>query len=231
MPIYPLTDSKKDHDAADIIDQFYNRIKLDLLLKGYYPKQLCKKLGILRPHVQSGDMDLFSTHPDFLGVNYYTCASAHYKWYIPLLHAWITGSKIADTEYVKDGTQYTSMGWPVNPEGFCETLMRLKQEYNNPTVFVTENGAAFDDKLQGGAIHDTKRIDYFDSHIAMLHKAISQGANVKRYYAWSLLDNFEWSAGFSKRFGLIYVDYTTQKRTIKDSGYWYSNLIKNQNRA
>ena len=228
MSIYPMTGSKKDNDAADIADQFYNRIKLDPLFNGKYPSQLWEKLSIFCPRVQPGDMELIRSPIDFLGVNSYTCARAYHKWYVPFFHAWMTGSQIADTEFVKDGIQYTSMGWEVCPKGIYDMLMRIKEDYENPVVYITENGVAFEDTLEDGAIHDIKRIDYLREHTDMIYRAIQDEANIKGYFAWSLLDNFEWSVGLSKRFGIIYVDYDTQNRIIKDSGLWYSDLIKRQ---
>ena len=223
-----MTDSQKDRDATYIADLFFNGIQLDPLLKGQYPNLLWNKLRLFRPRVQSGDMKLISSHLDFLGVNCYTSARAYHKWYVPFLHAWMTGSRIPDTEFMKDGIQYTSMGWEVYPKCIYNVLMRIKKDYGNPSVYITENGAAFDDIVDNGAIHDIKRIDFLIKHVDMVYKAIQENANVKGYFVWSLLDNFEWAVGFSKRFGIVYVDYNTQNRIIKDSGFWYRDLIQNQ---
>ena len=228
MPIFPMTDTERDHKAVDIADLFHNRIKLDPLFKGQYPDQLVKKLRFCWPKMHPGDLELISTPGDFLGVNYYTRAHAYHKWYVPLLHAWMTGATIADGEFTKDGIQHTAMGWEVYPKGIYEILMRLKQEYGNPPTYITENGAAFEDRFENVAIHDDKRVDYLCKHIEMLYQAVQNDVNVKGHFVWSLLDNFEWSVGFSKRFGIVYVDYETQKRFVKDSGLWYADLIKHQ---
>ena len=229
MSIYPLTDSKRDHIATDIADQFYNKIKLDPLFKGRYPEQLWRKLSIFSPRIQAGDMELIQAPVDFLGVNNYTCARAYHKWYVPFLHAWMNGAKIADTEFVKDGIQYTSMGWEIYPKGIYDVLTRLKEDYGNPRVYITESGASFEDNIENGAVRDIKRTNYLREHIDMVHRATQENTNVKGYFVWSLLDNFEWSAGFSKRFGIIYIDHKTQHRIVKNSGSWYSALIKAQN--
>jgi beta-glucosidase len=140
----------------------------------------------------------------------------------------MTGSRIPDAEFTKDGIKYTSMGWEIYPECIYNVLMRIKKYYGNPLVYITENGAAFEDIVENGAVHDIKRIDFLRKHVDMVYKAIQENANVKGYFVWSLLDNFEWAVGFSKRFGIVYVDYNTQNRIIKDSGFWYRDLIQNQ---
>jgi beta-glucosidase len=118
------------------------------------------------------------------------------------------------------------MGWEVYPEGLYEILRRLHDDYNAPTLYVTENGAAFPDVIsKEGVIDDSRRIKYLQEHLRQAHRALEEGVNLKGYFVWSLLDNFEWGFGYSKRFGLIYVDYSTQKRTIKQSGHWYKKII------
>ncbi|HOV65031.1 MAG TPA: family 1 glycosylhydrolase, partial [Spirochaetia bacterium] len=114
----------------------------------------------------------------------------------------------------------------VYPRGLYELLMRVKEEFGNIPMYVTENGAAFDDRLEGETVHDLKRIEYIGSYLKNVSEALHEGANVKGYFVWSLMDNFEWAFGFSKRFGLVYVDFPTEKRIIKDSGHYYADLIK-----
>jgi beta-glucosidase len=124
------------------------------------------------------------------------------------------------------------MGWEIVPEGIYWILKGVKEEYNPQEVYITENGAAFDDVVsEDGKVHDQNRIDYLRDHIEQVWRAIQDGVPLKGYFVWSLLDNFEWAEGYSKRFGIVYVDYNTQKRIIKDSGYWYSNVIKNNGLA
>jgi beta-glucosidase len=122
------------------------------------------------------------------------------------------------------------MGWEVHPEALYEVLKWLQDDYGNPKVVITENGAAFDDRLADGVVDDPKRIAYLEAHLAQVKRAMDEGANINGYFVWSLMDNFEWATGYSKRFGLIYVDYETQQRTIKNSGKWYAELIR-RNRA
>jgi beta-glucosidase len=141
----------------------------------------------------------------------------------------ISGADIADTEFVRNGVQHTSMGWEVYPQGIYECLKMLKDEYNNPPVYITENGAAFDDRpLEDGTVNDPLRVQFLDGYIHKAHQALEEGSNLRGYFVWSLLDNFEWAAGYSKRFGIVYVDYATQKRTVKESGRWYRGLIHAQ---
>ncbi|MFW5862324.1 MAG: family 1 glycosylhydrolase, partial [Spirochaetota bacterium] len=173
--------------------------------------------------------DYITTGIDFLGVNNYTLEFAYHVWYIPLLHTWMTGGDIAEAEYEENGRQYTSMGWEVFPRGIYDVLMRLKNEYGNPPVLVTENGAAFDDAPPvDGRVDDEKRIQFLNGYLHMIAQALQDGADVRGYFVWSLLDNFEWSVGFTKRFGIVYVNYETLERTNKDSGFWYMDFIKSQ---
>jgi beta-glucosidase len=226
MPIYPRGPSDKDRDAAQIADQFYNGMQLDPLFRGVYPKTLLRRLRWFVPQIRDEDMEIIATKSDFLGVNTYTVAHAYHKWYIPFFHAWMTGAQLGTAEHATSDLQHTSMGWPVWPHGIYELLMRIKSEYGNPRVYITENGGAFDDDITNGTVHDAMRVDYLRRYVQMSHKAIEEGANVHGYFVWSLLDNFEWSMGYSKRFGIVYVDYGSQSRTIKDSGLWYSGLIR-----
>jgi beta-glucosidase len=124
------------------------------------------------------------------------------------------------------GAQYTAMGWEVYPRGLYEWLKRLQREYGNPAVYVTENGGAFADELtQSGRVHDDDRVDLLRGYIASMHEDMQQGANVRGYFVWSLIDNFEWTFGYAKRFGLVHVDFATQRRTLKDSARFYNEVI------
>ena len=226
MPVYPRTPGTKDDHSAELADQYMNRVTLDPLFRGEYPEKLLKTLRWFKPKIRQDDWDIITTPVDFLGVNNYTREFAYHVWYIPLLHTWMTGGDIAETEYQDNGRHYTSMGWEVFPQSIYEVLMRLKNEYGNPVVYVTENGAAFDDKSPvDGSVNDKKRIQYLEGYLGKVDEAIKQGADVRGYFVWSLLDNFEWSVGFTKRFGIVHVDYESLERTIKDSGYWYRDVI------
>jgi beta-glucosidase len=129
---------------------------------------------------------------------------------------------------VVNGKQYTSSGREVYPPAFYDLLMRLKNEYGNPLMYITENGAAFTDKVEAGRVHDPLRLAFLEGYMGEAAHAIRDGANLKGYFIWSLTDNFEWNLGYSARFGLVYVDFATQQRTIKDSGLWVREMIKNQ---
>ncbi|MFW6343121.1 MAG: GH1 family beta-glucosidase [Sediminispirochaetaceae bacterium] len=245
MPVYPETDKTKDRRAANLADQFLNRLFLDPLFKGEYPEELWKKIALFRPKIEAGEMDLIGEKLDFLGINTYTREWARRSLKTPPLFFDMTGMKGAEKDFVKDGVQYTSMGWEVFPEGMHQTLLRIKNEYGNIPVYITENGAAFEDTpvpegegdVYGGEravspeekmlrVHDKKRISYLEEYTAKVAQAIDEGAEVRGYFVWSLLDNFEWAEGYNKRFGIVYVDYETQRRIIKDSGYWYRGFIK-----
>ena len=131
-----------------------------------------------------------------------------------------------DERHRVPGRDYTDYGWEVYPEAIFESLVRLKHEYGDPTVYVTENGAAYDDPLLGGQVDDRRRIDYLQSYLAQVHRAMQQGVKVKGYFAWSLLDNFEWHEGYRMRFGLVHVDFESLRRTVKESGLFYKRLIE-----
>ena len=124
------------------------------------------------------------------------------------------------------GREYTEMGWEVYPEGLYQLLTRLHSEYSPPALYVTENGAAFEDTVVEGAVRDPQRLRYIHEHILQAHRAIEEGVPLRGYFAWSLMDNFEWGYGYSRRFGLIYVDYPTQARIIKESGLWYAGVTR-----
>jgi beta-glucosidase len=120
---------------------------------------------------------------------------------------------------------FTDMGWEIYPEGLPELLLKLKSEYDLPPIYITENGMAAPDVVEGGQVHDAGRIAFVRSHLEALREAMAQGVDVKGYFLWSLLDNFEWNSGYAKRFGIVHVDYATQKRTLKDSALWYREFL------
>jgi beta-glucosidase len=208
-PIHPATDSSQDHAKARIDDGLTIRWYMDPLLLGSYPADVLSFLGEDAPSVQQGDMEAIRQPLDFLGINYYTRNVSG------------TGAPLAPVE---PGRKVTDMGWEVFPAGLSELLSRLRADYPLPPIFITENGAAYPDRIVDGRIADVDRIDYLRSHIAAMADAIDMGVDVRAYFVWSLLDNFEWADGYSKRFGLVHVDYETQQRTLKDSALWYRSL-------
>jgi beta-glucosidase len=179
--------------------------------------------------VQDGDLETISTRIDWLGVNYYSSFVVR-GLDAPAPRAegarptpWI-GTE--DVEIVPNGRPVTAMGWDIEPSGLTDTLVRLTRDYTDLPIYITENGSAWDDAVVDGEIHDVERIDYLEAHLAAAHDAIAAGANLQGYYAWSLMDNFEWAWGYEKRFGIVRVDYDTQKRTIKDSGKRYAEIAR-----
>jgi len=202
-PSYALDDSIEARQTATLMDGTFNRWFADPLFKGRYPEDIWELYGELVPKVDDGDMAQIAAPIDFLGVNYYTRVSF--------------GGDPGNVER-------TAMGWEVFPQGLRDLLLRLQRDYGVP-MYVTENGAAYADNFVDGTVHDPERVRYLERHLAAVHEALEAGANVKGYYAWSLLDNFEWAKGYSKRFGLIYVDYPTQRRILKSSAKWYAELI------
>jgi beta-glucosidase len=191
----------------------------DPLFRGVYPEGLFADLNTNPPPIQNGDMELISTPIDFLGVNNYTRT---------LFQASADGSRSEIVDPVP-GALYTEMHWEVYPNGLRDLLVWLHKEYAPQALYVTENGSAFADTWDGSdALHDPQRVTYLRDHIQAVGEAIELGAPVKGYFVWSLMDNFEWAWGFTKRFGIIYVDYPTQRRILKDSAHWYARLIHHQ---
>jgi beta-glucosidase len=218
--VYPASDSAADRTAARLVDGHNNRWYSDPVLKGAYPQDMLDfYLGKLQaPLIRPGDMELLAGAPsDFLGVNYY----------FPTWVKATPGNGFLGYEQLKPAGAYTAMDWEVNPQGLYDLLMWLDREYGHPVLYVTENGAAFPDSYSGGKVADPDRTAYLKGHFEAAHRAIQNGVNLKGYYVWSLLDNFEWAHGYSKRFGLIYTDYPTQNRIWKDSARWYREVIAN----
>jgi beta-glucosidase len=228
-PIHPSPggDVEKNWAAARTANEFLNFITLDPLLRGCYPEDLSRRLRWLMPQMVRNDLKRIQAPIDFIGVNNYQREHARHSRWMPFLKSWIGGGgQIAERESTRDGVQYTSMGWEVYPPALHEALTWLRRDYGNPPVYITENGAAFDDSMNDGAVHDPKRVAYIAAHLTEVQRAVAQGADVRGYFVWSLLDNFEWAAGYSKRFGIVHVDYESQVRTIKSSGLWYAQQIR-----
>ncbi|TDC01916.1 beta-glucosidase [Micromonospora fluostatini] len=228
-PVTPATDAPGDVDAARRIDGLANRFFLDPLLRGSYPADLRADLRSVTDfgHVRDGDLAVIATPLDLLGVNYY---SRHVV-AAPAEGAERSGPSdwpgSADVRFVKRGVPVTDMGWEIDAPGLVETLRRVHDEYTDLPLYVTENGSAFVDTVVDGRVDDADRLAYFDSHLRAAHAAISSGVPLRGYFAWSLLDNFEWAWGYTKRFGMIYVDYDNdQARIPKSSARWYAEVIR-----
>ena len=232
----PASESDADRDAVRRIDALGNRAFLGPMLDGAYPADLLADTASVTDwsFVHEGDEKVAAQPLDVLGVNYYTTnlvrawdgvsprsdadghgSSAHSPWVAA-----------DDVDFLPQPGQHTAMGWNIDPTGMTELLLRLKGEYPGQPLMITENGAAFDDVVSpDGAVHDANRVDYLHRHIDAVGEAIDQGADVRGYFVWSLLDNFEWSFGYDRRFGIIRVDYDTQERLWKDSAHWYQRLV------
>ena len=223
-PMEPASRSRADQDAAERAHRWQNVWFLEAALSGKYPEALTgvtpEMLGI-----QAGDMETVRAPLDFIGINNY---------FRNMVSAKRTRStkpgpaaKIFPAEITLGGNSgsKTDMGWEVYPHGLYEIVMRITKDYNRPVIEITENGCAYGDAPnQRGIDNDTRRIAFYSSYLRELAQAIKQGADVRGFHAWSLLDNFEWAEGFSKRFGLVYVDFKTQQRTVKASGHWFAKV-------
>jgi beta-glucosidase len=224
-PTEPASDDPADVDAARRADGLANRLFLDPLLRGRYPADVLEDVRSVSDgsHIQDGDEDRIKVDLDFLGVNYYfrTVARAGSDPGGP--SRW-PGNGDIDT--ISRGLPRTEMGWEIDADGLYDILTRVARDYPGVPLYVTENGAAFADEKVGGEVHDPDRVAYLDAHFRAAHRAIGDGVDLRGYFVWSLLDNFEWAYGFSKRFGLIHVDYETLERTPKDSARFYAQVTR-----
>jgi beta-glucosidase len=214
-PCFAATKSEKDHDAAEIAHDYFNRWYLDPILNGRYPSLFDK---FIRDHnlfdlVKPGDLEIINHAVDFVGVNYYTkstfCADSEHGFR-------------AREPVEKD---LTDMGWEIYPKGLTEILTWLNDTYAMPPIYITENGAAMPDEVVDGEVNDIRRTAYFQSHLNAVEEAMGAGVNIKGYFAWSLMDNFEWAEGYEKRFGIVWVDFKSQTRIIKASGKAYQHML------
>ena len=210
-PVHTATASAADAAAARLEDGRLARMYLDPLLRGHYPPDVLEYLGADAPRIESGDLRHIATPMDFMGVNYYTrnVASSASPW-----------------NPAAAGRPITDMGWEIYPQGLTELLLRLHREYPVPPLLITENGAAFADELRGGRVEDAARTRFIAQHVSAVADALEQGVPVAGYMLWSLLDNFEWASGYAKRFGIVHVDYATQRRTPKDSALAYRAFLQ-----
>jgi beta-glucosidase len=209
-PVQPISDSAADLAAARLEDGRLLRWYMDPLFRRGYPADVLAHLGADGPKLRASDLADIATPMDFLGINYYSrnVVGASGPW------------------DVRSGDRpITDMGWEVYPEGLTELLLRVHRDYPVPPLYVTENGAAFPDRLVDGQVHDAERTSYIGAHIAATAAAMRQGVPMAGYMVWSLLDNFEWASGYAKRFGLVHVDYATQQRTLKNSARHYQSFL------
>jgi beta-glucosidase len=219
--------------ALDIADAHQNRFWMDAFMYGKYPQILLDEYGDeLGSVIREGDMQEAMVKNDFIGINYYFDNYIHTSKDGNVQSNSIAGLFDLAIDETAPGP-LTDMGWPLTPSGLTNLLVRWYKEHGEklPDLYITENGCAYDEGISAdGKCHDHRRIDYLQRHLSAVSDAIAQGSPVKGYYQWSLMDNFEWALGYEKRFGIVYVDFDTQERTIKDSGYWYSNQIATNGR-
>ena len=231
FPVAAAAAGAADTDAARRIDGLHNRLFLDPVLLGRYPADVLGDLAAVSDfaHVRDGDLDTISAPIDLLGVNYYhrhkvAAGEGSDNADVRGRTGLYPGS--GDVRFVASGRPTTSMGWEVDASGLLELLVHLHVAYPPVALAVTENGAAFDDRPgDDGRVRDPDRVRFLDDHLRAAHRAIERGVDLRGYFAWSLLDNFEWAEGYSKRFGMVYVDYATQRRTLKDSARYYAETI------
>ncbi|HWN42430.1 MAG TPA: GH1 family beta-glucosidase [Thermoanaerobaculia bacterium] len=218
-PKDPASDRPEDLAATARADTYMNRQYLDPVIHGRYPEELREIFGEAWPDFPAADLDHIRQPVDFLGINYYTRAvTCHDPQCLP-----VRAGRVRQTRHV-----YTEIDWEVYPPGLTNTLVWIKENYGDLPLYVTENGAAFYDPptVNGSELSDPLRVEYLRTHLLAAHDAIEKGVNLRGYFAWSLLDNFEWSHGYSKRFGIVHVDFETQRRTPKASARLYSEVIR-----
>jgi beta-glucosidase len=242
--VYAGSVSDADGAAARHADAIANRVFLDPILRGAYPSDLLATTRRITDwsFVADGDLAEINAPIDVLGVNFY--APSRVAAPSDELRAQVVADSGKDPNQADAGPSlwpgtdqaysieqpgpYTAMGWPIVPEAFTELLVRVHADYPEIPVIITENGAAFDDVVSAdGDVHDPQRIDYIRRHLAAVHAAMRAGADVRGYYLWSFMDNFEWAWGYSKRFGMVHVDYDSLVRTPKDSALWFRDVVKN----
>jgi beta-glucosidase len=217
-PKYAASDDPRDIAATARADAYMNRQYLDPPLLGSYPEELREIFGDAWPQIPADDMRLLKQPIDFVGINYYTrSVTRHDPALLP-----VRASRVRQHRHV-----HTELDWEVWPQALTDILLWVTKRYSRIPIYITENGSAFyDPPSTGDLVDDPLRIAYLRSHLRAVHTAIREGADVRGYFVWSLLDNFEWSQGFSKRFGIVHVDYATQRRTVKQSGRVYSDIIR-----
>ncbi len=220
VPQWPASSSLVDRAEAYLWDGIVNRWYLDPLAARGYPADIVQHAeeehSVSFDFIQPGDMAVIADPIDFLGVNYYTRR---------IIRSTTVPESDNAPQELYPPSQPTEMGWEVYPEGLVEVLARLHFDYHFPVIYITENGAAYPDQPDNGNVNDQARVDYYDLHLKAVARAIAMGVPVLGYFAWSMLDNFEWAFGYTKRFGLVYVDFETQQRILKSSAHWYRDLI------
>jgi beta-glucosidase len=216
--IEPKSDKPRDVAAANRVNTLLNRLYIEPILGLGYPEADLPVLKKMKKYIRPGDMESMQFDFDFIGVQLYTREIVEYSFLTPYIHANIVKAKKRDVPL-------TDMGWEVYPPSIYEILKQFNK-YNIRKLYITENGAAFPDEVEDDAVNDVKRTVYLQEYLQQVLKAKNEGCKVSGYFVWTLTDNFEWAEGYNPRFGLIHVDFDTQKRIIKSSGQWYGDFIK-----
>ncbi len=222
--ITPYSLSAKDRSAAFKVDALLNRLFIEPALGMGYPYQEIPLLKKIEKYFASGDEELMKADFDFIGIQNYTREVVKHSYFVPYLQA-----QIVSAAHRK--VYHTAMDWEVYPESIYEMIKKFSAYKNVSKIIVTENGAAFRDIVENDKVDDTERVEFLKNYLAEVAKAKAHGLKVNGYFVWSLTDNFEWAEGYNKRFGLVYIDFKTQKRVIKNSGWWYKNFINRTNQA
>ena len=217
--IVPATDSKEDRAACERIYFSCQGMYFEAIFNGRYAKAMTDWLGPMAPDVRAGDMEQISRPIDFVGIN-------HYSTQVVTANPRGGFFKAVKEELSAPGWGKTDLAWGINPVGLTQVLVGIRDRYGNPAVYITENGCALEDQVDAkGYVEDWGRVDYLRGHLRATHRAIAEGCNVRGYYVWSLMDNFEWAQGYAPRFGIVRVDYQTMRRIPKLSARWYRDVI------
>ena len=224
FPVDP--DNPADLDAVRIVDGLSNRIFFDPLLRGHYPADMLEHIARFTDlsYIADGDLATIHTPIDLLGVNFYNPSYVSAK---PGTPGSLDNPGSEGISFRPPVGPVTDMNWLIEPTGLTRLLERIHHDYPGTPLLITENGAAYPDgPAEDGAVHDARRIDYLDGHLRACHDALAAGVDLRGYFVWSLMDNFEWAEGYAKRFGIVHVDYRTQQRVLKDSAKWYREVIR-----
>jgi beta-glucosidase len=216
-PCYPASQNPRDIAAAQRADETFNQWFIQPVLAGEYPEVIASLPVGQAPEILPGDMEIIAHPIDFLGVNYYTRA----------VYRADGGDAFVQ---LPPATPHTDRGWEIYPKGLTEMLLSLNARYALPPIFITESGAAMPDSVEQGQVNDNARIEYMQRHLDAVNDAIEHGVQIDGYFCWSLMDNFEWALGYEKRFGIVYVDFSTQQRITKASWRAYRELLGQRRR-
>lgn len=224
VPTYAHNHSSQNEPAVQGMDGFFNRWYLEPIFGKGYPTDILEAYAAHAPRILDNDLQIIAAPLDFFGINYYSRSVVETIPSNP--NSQNVGEILGFKQVNIPNVPRTSLNWEVYPQGLTDLLLRVQHDYNPKSLLVTENGATYQDQLEpDGSINDAARTAYFQSHIAACQTAITQGAKLSGYFAWSFLDNFEWAEGYDKRFGITYVDFKTQERTVKRSGQWFRQFL------